>query len=456
MPEVALVLRHCTVVDGGYIHYKDLLGVVGPADPRAKRSTAKGAIYPSEEDLQNRKPLSGSVVGDNGQGFLGGLQEPIRKVYARWERGQLSSEAFKAELQGMGVVATAELERLLVTFGPSRAMPFGKLMCALQIDSSDGRRCRGEGPADGRAAAQRPPTADGLGLRQAICDFVDGRIPAVTLREHLRARGVRTTPEVDRLVRQHECDNSVRFQDFARAILRQDSAAYAAAAAPSGRGGLSGPPSGVRTPLEASPAPASGRSHPGGVAELRFGGATPGLSTSPYATADLGDGDEVASRPGTASSYVSVTPPFARYGDLPAPLAAWDPRGHRDRSGGASRARSGNGDIIGWCGASSAPPSPPGSSAPSAVALPDFLQWGPAPGEEESLAQPGKRHYGRRAPASEAAPFGRECDVGRKGSGIGPLASPFGTDQDMRLRRPEEAGTDEYRPSVPGLGRAQR
>eukprot|EP00913_Durusdinium_trenchii_P025118 g23578.t1 len=72
----------------------------------------------------------------------------------------------------------------------------------------------------------------------------------------------------------------------------------------------------------------------------------------------------------------------------------------------------------------------------------------------EDEQRPGRRLYSRgRVSASESAPYGRSSDVSQHVPDTRSSAVPFGTDQDLRLRRPEDAGTDEYRAAVGGFRR---
>ncbi|CAL1134411.1 unnamed protein product [Cladocopium goreaui] len=134
-PEVDEILQYCTVTDDGYVHYKELHNVLSPDQPRAKQSSMKTTIYPSE---------ASEMMASSGErnGFYVAKTEDIRKVFALWERGRISSEQFKEALQRCGAPMTAELDRLLLMYGPARSMPFSKLMYALQIDANDGRRAR--------------------------------------------------------------------------------------------------------------------------------------------------------------------------------------------------------------------------------------------------------------------------------------------------------------------------
>ncbi|CAE7664859.1 unnamed protein product, partial [Symbiodinium necroappetens] len=224
-PEVEELLEYCQVTDDGYVHYKELSAFLSPQQPRAKQSSLKQTLYPAEVDA----PLP----QDQHHGFFVARTEDIRKVYSLWERGRISNEQFKDGLQSAGAPSPLpeELDRLLVTYGPARSLPFSKLMYALQIDANDGRRARNvlgvppaafsEGRRAGRAGAAGgapselrfhgsclgPPSstaslcdelANPGSLRQALSDFVDGHTPAVTFRLQLQRFGVPLTSELEK------------------------------------------------------------------------------------------------------------------------------------------------------------------------------------------------------------------------------------------------------------------
>jgi len=519
--EVEDILQYCTITDDGYVHYKELLRATGPEAPRAKQSTLKGTLYPTQEVTPSEPSVS--EAGESARnGFFGGRSDEIRKVYSRWEKGQLSDTQFKQALAGMGLPITRELESLLITCGPAKTMPFGKLMYALQAEANDGRRARnalgqisavggqfdrGAGQAS-HWAGMAPETrfhshsqasqsdavsyndltsADDLSnpqsLRQTICDFVDGHIPAVAFRMQLERFAVPMTSELDKLIRMHECDNSVRFQDLARLMLRQDKMdaasgsatprSYAGSAVPSARDSYGG----------GSYVGGSNRgSHVGDRGG--YGGAgraatpTRSVTPTPSVRSDAG-GRFAAPRDSAASSVRSSTVPYANggrwsddarsaasnysipTGPVPQVNAPWAtgegyPSERLAPSRGSSSSVQGHGDIIGWNGNRSeqerdvqssrkemAHIAPPFGSGPS-----QFMNWQERPssrGGAQDDNRPGKRLYGRQAPASMQAPFGRSTDVSQPGKAVPELAHPFGTDQDLRLKRPEDAGTDEYR-----------
>jgi len=450
----------------------------------------------------------------------------VRRLYSKWEQGTLSSSGFKAELKMLGIPPTDELDHLLVVYGPSRAMPFRKLMYALQIEENDGRRARNA--HHGGRQAEPPTTAadfvrdphlageacdwSGAGgarggdptsasLRKAICDFVDGRIPAVAFRQQLRRCGVNMTSTLDRLIRTHECDNSVRFQDLARLLILQDKREQLAEVHASShpRTGGFGPeppvPSGMLTPGSSAGGygPVSGAAPPGGPgnhppgsrtpSDFRFGtppdprggypaqpahrgqrqqddvgsllihsqcsGRSRSAASASHGHRHLDDTRSVASHqasdgwdPGTYDEAYCSAPPFATTWDLnhppqqrPAPRAA-----------STSRVVRTHGDIIGWKDRYEEPLPPPPRGGTAAEAL---MRWPVSErGQEEAPSRYGKRYYGAHASAGDAAPFGRVTDVVPSGQRRPPPTTPFGTDQDYGIMRPEDAGTDEYRCAI--------
>ncbi|CAE7846284.1 Gnl2 [Symbiodinium microadriaticum] len=156
-----------------------------------------------------------------------------------------------------------------------------------------------------------------------------------------------------------------------------------------------------------------------------------------------------------------VLPPYALTDEKA--QSSWRPESQPAR---VRPAVGGHGDILGWSqhaqGEEERAQRRRGA-VPRQSAESGFLQW-PQQVQQEAAAErpacrPGRRLYGRAASASESAPFGRSCDVSGGGSGprsgstaAAAAAAPFGTDRDLQLRRPEDAGTDEYRASL-GLWR---
>lgn len=496
-PEVDDILQYCTITDDGYVHYKELLQALMPHEPRAKQSSLKTTIFPSNFEGEDASARASDVLYSGRDPYGPGRIEDIRKAFAAWERGRTSNDALKAQLRGIGVQVTDELERLLVVYEAARTLPFSKFIAALQIDSNDGRRARN---AHGQPEAAPPAFVRGAGaatpqqhqrletrffaemcqsaasrsdvgstyadtiatedlshlpsLRQVMCDFVDGHIPGVTFRMQLQRFGVPMSAMLDKLIRTHECDNSVKFQDLARLMLRQDKQIDFGA-------DNSYPPSGSVTPSGfGSAAPSARGARPGAVTPTPSSVAgrmfAPPARDSPAGSLRGGvliDAQEDLRSTISGYSQASKAPstaPFATQEGLLSRSHQVDQR-QTQRASSSSRAQGNHGDIIGWNGGpvvkevGTARPTrrhltPQGSQPPT------FLQWQEKERPTTSEAsRPGRRLFGLQPTAGEKAPFGRMCDVGAPGTEAPDLRRPFGTDRDLSLRRPEDAGTDEYR-----------
>lgn len=515
-PEVDDILQYCTTTEDGYVHYADLLRAAAPFAPsRAQQSNAKAAIFPAEEDAPPRRPLSAFSAENvpprpqtcnDLQSFLADRAEEIRKVYARWERGALSNEAFAAELRGMGVTVTTELQRYLVVYGPSRDMSFGKLMYALQAGADDGRRARaphggckewsasiptggwGAGPRSQSPSSPSAPPSDAAVeeaplLRQAITDFLDGTIRAVAFRQLLKRCGVPATPSLERVIRTHELDGSARFQDLACVLLRQERPDHnrhgdgrgegplaSAVTTPSMAGGprrqawaegtldgcaggparTSGDEAGLALPLGAGAADPEGPGGPRADATIApEAPSTAGLDARrPAEPTWNARGAAAAESPPSASPHGVGTPLDTRHWEVRPPFATSQaaPLKQDARSNSESRARGHSGDIIGWKDRPAKATAPPrrfgqdlGSASPARLAAP------PQGVEDQQCF--GRRHY-VAPPAHERTPYGRDVDMGIPAPRRPTSRKPFGTDQDLRLRRPEDAGTDEYRATI--------
>lgn len=509
-PEVEAILEYCAVTGDGYVIYKELLSALGPSTPRAKQTTANAAIFPQDgrDDASEPSPQQPSSRGSASQALQGpmaGRTEAIRKVYARWERSHLTDAAFRQELIGIGCTPTPEFDRLIATYGPSLSMPFSKLVSALQANEVDGRRARShhevgrsedasrhagirtswEESSTGGAGCETPSRGpscseghEGAVLRQLICGFVDGRLPAVQLRRELSRIGVQITPELERLVRTHESGNCVGFGDFARLLMRQPGAIAEASRGAGGRCFVEG-----------------GRAPPGGsLGDFAWGHAEdnkPGPGAGPSALAsrrpppfasdyggDRPSGDDRRSVGGrsaaayTAANGCPATPTSAAAPRRPqldcadeswmpacsstaaaraAAFGASDGRGPGGR-GAAHGALHGtcHGDIIAWGAEQEQTPLPP-PAARRPTQEEDFLQWGGLPpdlgddGKGAMAARFGKRYFAAGPPAGEVAPFGRGTDARPPGpQGPPPSAAPYGTEAD-RWIHPRDAGTEEYR-----------
>jgi len=435
--EFHAVMRFCRVVDGGYVMFKGLLAEVAPAAPRAKQTTANLAIFPDDPPEGRYSPAPDERSYGTPSSAV--HSEEVRRIYARWERGLVSNAALRDELQAMGIPPTAEFNRLLTACGPSRTMPFAKLMSALQVEENDGRRGRTYqevSQASASQSGQSTPCEGSFGhgappaLRDLICAFIDGAVPAVAFRQQLRSQGVAVGGEIDRLIRTHESDNSVRFADFARVLMRQPSECGSSLVRGiRGGGGSQG---------------AGG----GGLAAFALGrgGPEPAASSASQSSfvsqsfASAPERGHVASTPPWASG-VDASPSGSMYSGSRAEC--------RPRSRGGVGHRN-SGDILSWSGES--PEERPAAARPPPQD--DFLRWagprshGAPPETDAAESRFGKRYY---ASGPSAAPYGTESGAAGGWDPQPPRTTPapFGTDADCG-RRPGDAGTMEFRAALVG------
>jgi hypothetical protein len=186
----------------------------------------------------------------------------IQRLYAQWERGRISDDAFKSSLEAMGLFLGREAKNMIRKSTGARTLNYGKFVSLLQVDEDDGRRARshvGNGgyprshpgsqatdektprsatprgerhasiTSQGEAATPRSSTRTSeasvaplpASMRKVISDFVDGRMSSASLRKHLRRHGVSLTQDLERLILQHESDNKVNFREIARLVMRQ-------------------------------------------------------------------------------------------------------------------------------------------------------------------------------------------------------------------------------------------
>lgn len=480
--EVESLMEYITITDDGYVHYKDLVKLLTPEKPRAEKSTVKSTIFPEDEGPSRQASTRG---GDDASVSSKGMLAPeamedLRVAYARWDRGQLTNQAFRLELQALGLQVTKELERRLIQNDMSRNLSFVELVAALRIEENDGRRARAnagdvdislDGPAPSvgghyeRSSSSSITAANGdlqAAMRQAICDFVDGQIPAVTFRRHLLHAGVIMTPELDKMIRTHECDNCISFRDFAVVVLRQDRQEAIN--------------SGAATPVYArTPSAPSSLADGWGRRHLRHDPAASDAGSIAGSDVVGGSGGYPQRRARTPQDY-SRAAGSAPGGRSDTALEARRLR-HQQRSAGAGR------DFLSWDtdnqgprgGARTPPPSTRyrgirGASEASHQALrasdnmADCLAW---PTSRSFAPDDGSSRHGKRYAPREAATSivpREKTPVWSKMGGYGEGVSdsgfdaqsalrdqvPFGTEADLDWREPEDAGTDEYKmPPMP-------
>jgi hypothetical protein len=119
----------------------------------------------------------------------------------------------------------------------SNSLSLSKLAVLLGIGNGRDRRNRMTLPPHNRSDVQMilppPPNRDPVAwdsvksaaaipesLSDAVKAFVGGRINSNEFRSVLSRRGVQIVPELDRLIRRHDADNSRAFSEFARVLIR--------------------------------------------------------------------------------------------------------------------------------------------------------------------------------------------------------------------------------------------
>ncbi|CEM11795.1 unnamed protein product [Vitrella brassicaformis CCMP3155] len=331
--EVDGIMEQCVVTEDGYVHYKPLLDAVRPEKPMAARSSARDAISPvylDEADVFDRTspPLQGCAPPDLDMThpaairFLVAAKSPdIRKIFAVWDRGAIDDATFRAKVEELGVPVTQEFDRLLTIYGPSRALSYGKVMAALQINDVTERKTRSNAadvvgqPSPPRYRPQTsfkdpitwqndtyfqnlksgrriynkamlqpsprvpygvkdqspiPSAADHEAVTKRVADFVDGVISAIVFRTELQRLGVTVTPPLEQLIRQHDLHQSVPFRDFMRVLTKpgaeiEGGEASAAGLEPgegAGPGGAKLMPASAPTKIDPSQMPACGGKTP--------------------------------------------------------------------------------------------------------------------------------------------------------------------------------------------------
>jgi len=452
--EVEDLLKYITITDDGYVHYKELVHLVSPSTPRAKKTTAGNSIFPPDDSKLN------GVKGKNrlrtAEGYIADRAPDVRLLYARWERSLLSGVQLKAELQKLGLRITADLERLISQRDHSKDMPFGKLMSAISVDDNDGRRCRyympGTPASDLSAVGgSYPPLStmsldhsqrlddmnsdrgsvvggNVISLRQAIVEFIDGKLSGVAFRITIKSHGIRVNAELDRTIRTHEIDNSVRFQDLAKFILSQDPSRSTT------------PRGGSRTQSESGGYPPSDGGGQGGQPYATNGGWETDAKPRDRRSSSLG--------PSAAVSGMAP-PPWATGGDQ-------QPQQQKMRSKSTSRAQGNHGNIVRWVEPQMVRSEPLVERRLREVD--DCFNWDTSvqngsriKSEEDTRNEEklfrggyGKKLFASHQASSDQAPWGRVTDNAPHIRQKANLAVPFGTDKDC-FGKPEDAGTDEYR-----------
>lgn len=226
----------------------------------------------------------------------------------------------------------------------------------------------------------------------------------------------------------HECDNSVRFQDLARELLRRD---------PNTRNAT---PPGSRQSSEAGYlVPGMGREAENGRKGSEDQGSRKHFATNGGRSESCGVQARPSSAPGDGYSSQVKSTPWATSDQVDVPQ-------QRVRPKSTSRAQGHHGNITRWAEYSE-------HRKPQIMERPlrevdDCFNWDTSENSQAKDAETrfayGKKLFMQQPHAGEHAPYGRHTDCNTLTSKKVALPVPFGTDKDC-FGRPEEAGTDEYR-----------
>ncbi|CAD7967454.1 unnamed protein product [Amoebophrya sp. A25] len=251
----------------------------------------------------------------------------------------------------------------------------------------------------GTSPASPSESSAPIGLRRAICLYCDGKVGSWVFRQKLKENGILVTMEIDRLIRLHEADNSVRVAEFLAVVQRQI--------------GGDDRHSPAATPAVGSGAQASysARGHQG-----------PAL-LAPFATEYAGGARRGVDSPKVAKNdIVAWTSPSRGSTANAAKLAK-----HANPNAKATRTA---GDIIAW--RNDLPPAETKTQPVTHQAeTMDVISWQHSGGPQE--IRPSKRAL--QAPGSSGTYY----------------TAPFGTEAD-RGKAPQECGTQEYLPSSRRVG----
>lgn len=266
--EADRVMQFCTITTDGFVHYKPLMQFVAPRHAAAQ-STIQSAIHPEQEEQADLEVFRADkddhdyMNPTQRREFLAQRTDAIRRIYSEWDRGSITNDGFKARLSEIGISIPEELHRVIDLHHSSRALSFGKVMQALQIGDFMQHKAR---DPDALASFTHPPEmytsapnrrnpvnwqeSDRMGQRgdlpasnydqpwhsddvyapvkSLICDYLSGTLPTGQFVHELQQFGVPMTQDLNRLLRQQQCDNRTTFRDYVKAIFphRKDTEEY--------------------------------------------------------------------------------------------------------------------------------------------------------------------------------------------------------------------------------------
>eukprot|EP00928_Gymnodinium_smaydae_P060564 TRINITY_DN4425_c0_g4_i1.p1 TRINITY_DN4425_c0_g4~~TRINITY_DN4425_c0_g4_i1.p1 ORF type:complete len:675 (+),score=135.74 TRINITY_DN4425_c0_g4_i1:53-2026(+) len=256
------LLAACRTTHDGYVNVRDLMELVSTPSRRRREALAtRDLIARLEEPSEALPARCYTRERADGPSFLQERMQEIRAIFNKWSMFGLTDMQLKAQLQAIGFPPTDLLEDVLRTCGGGRELRFSRFLQAIQADDNDGRKCRNMTPRSvspapstsfsssaprvrpntppplyGRAQAEAersfpdesswdgpPPHSDAVTakVRQAIEDFIDGRMAGPAFRHALGRLGVVLTRELERRIAHHERSSSGEFSVLLRLCLPQ-------------------------------------------------------------------------------------------------------------------------------------------------------------------------------------------------------------------------------------------
>jgi hypothetical protein len=254
-------MKYVTVTNDGFVHYKALMQHVAPKHTAAG-TTIEHSISPQVEEELEVEPLRfdknnvGLMTPTERRQFIIDRTEAIRRIYTEWDRGSIDNTSFKNRITEIGIPISDELHRIIDMHDNSRALSFGKVIQALQIGDYMLHKSRdpealtnwtpqprlhraniaprnpvswqevdapaGQAIDDGSLRHYINQAQDGdplAELKAVICAYMVGSIPTVEFVAHLDRHDIPMTQELQRLLRQQQCDNRATFRDYVKAIF---------------------------------------------------------------------------------------------------------------------------------------------------------------------------------------------------------------------------------------------
>merc|ERR1719238_2372774 len=259
--EAEEIMKYVTVTNDGFVHYKALMQHVAPKHTAAG-TTIEHSISPAVEADFEVEPLRfdknnvALMTPTERRQFIIDRTEAIRKIYTEWDRGSIDNVTFKNRITDIGIPISDELHRIIDMHDNSRALSFSKVIQALQIGDYMLHKSRdpealtnwtpqprlhraniaprnpvswqdvdapaGQAIDDGslrhyiNQAQEGDPLAE---LKAVICAYMVGSIPTVEFVAHMDRHDIPMTQELQRLLRQQQCDNRATFRDYVKAIF---------------------------------------------------------------------------------------------------------------------------------------------------------------------------------------------------------------------------------------------